>query len=290
MKDNFDLKKYLKDNKVIEKSNKYVAAALNEEEAKKETPKKEKIEENVDLKEKIREMVLAELSEDAELDEYGKLEEDISDMSKSEFMDLANKAKEELLDETQNMDEAAQLNEVLFDLFTPETLSTVWDIAQMGGSGVTRNATMGEMGYLFGWLAQVTGLGLGAGVAINKVVKGLKSAGSRLYKSLVGSKEMGEKAAELADLKKKAEKANIVTEAEDDVETDESEDVETEEEVEVVDTEDMPEEGEEVVADTGGIMSNLEAVIEKARELGDEKLIDQIGNTITFYTRQYISK
>ena len=28
MKDNFDLKKYIKDNKIIEKSNKYVAATL----------------------------------------------------------------------------------------------------------------------------------------------------------------------------------------------------------------------------------------------------------------------
>ena len=50
MADNFDLTKYIKDNKIIEKSNKYVAATLNEEETKKETPKKEKIEENVDLK------------------------------------------------------------------------------------------------------------------------------------------------------------------------------------------------------------------------------------------------
>ena len=306
MKDNFDLKKYLKDNEIIERSNKYVAATLNEGTKKDE------------LREKIKDMVMAEMAgmEDSMEEGYGKYEEDgmgeamskkkkslddgiktadsymkedVGDMSKSEFMDLANKAKEELLDETQNMDEAAQLNEVLIDLFTPETLEKVYQIAQMGGSGIARDATMGEMGYLFGWLAQVTGLGLGAGVAINKVVKNLKSAGSRLYKSLVGSKEMGEKAAELADLKKKAEKVDIVTEAEDEIESDESEDIETEEEVDVVDTEDMPEE-EDVVTDKGGIMSNLEAAMEKARELGDEKLIDQLGNTITFYTRQHISK
>ena len=80
-----------------------------------------------------------------------------------------------------------------------------------------------------------------------------------------------------------------MNEAEDEIESDESEDIETEEEVDVVDTEDMPEE-EDVVTDKGGIMSNLEAAMEKARELGDEKLIDQLGNTITFYTRQHISK
>ena len=193
MKDNFDLKKYLKDNKVMEKSNKYVAATLKEEEAKKETPKKEKIEENVDLKEKIKEMVLAELSEDVELDEYGKsYEED-------------------------NVDEAS-------------------------------------CGY---------------------EEDGMDEAMSKKKKSLDDGIKTADK---------------YMNEAEDDVETDESEDVETEEEeVEVVDAKDAPAETD-TPTDTGGIMGNLEAAIEKARELGDEKLIDQIGNTITFYTRQYISK
>jgi len=179
MKDNFDLKKYLKDNKVIEKSNKYVAASLNEEEVKKESPKKEKIEENVNLKSKIKEMVLAELSEDIELEEYGKpYEED--------------------------------------------------------------------------------------GISEKKLGK----KGKEFYKGI-----------EKADSYMKEE-----------VEEDESEDnVEAEEEVEVVDAEDAPAETD-TPTDTGGIMGNLEAAIEKARELGDEKLIDQIGNTITFYTRQYISK
>jgi len=77
---------------------------------------------------------------------------------------------------------------------------------------------------------------------------------------------------------------------EDDLTEAEDEDVETEEEVDVVDTEDMPEEGGEEEADKSGIMGNLEAAIKAARELGDEKLIDQLGNTITFYTRQHISK
>jgi hypothetical protein len=36
------------------------------------------------------------------------------------------------------------------------------------------------------------------------------------------------------------------------------------------------------------IDNNLEAAIEAARELGDEKLIDQIGNTITFFTRTHV--
>tara|TARA_R110000764_G_scaffold50299_1_gene110829 strand:- start:662 stop:1114 length:453 start_codon:yes stop_codon:yes gene_type:complete len=150
MKDNFDLKKYLKDNEVMEKSNKYVAATLKED---KKVEDKKPLKEGKDaLRDKIKEMVMAEMAgmEDSMEEGYGKYEED--------------------------------------------------------------------------------------------------------------------------DL----------TEAED-------EDVETEEEVDVVDTEDMPEE-EDIVTDKGGIMSNLEAAMEKARELGDEKLIDQLGNTITFYTRQHISK
>tara|TARA_R110000868_G_scaffold117175_2_gene311475 strand:+ start:57 stop:506 length:450 start_codon:yes stop_codon:yes gene_type:complete len=64
-----------------------------------------------------------------------------------------------------------------------------------------------------------------------------------------------------------------------------------EEEVEVVDSEefeDMPE--EEAVVEDDDIMGHLEAAMEAARSLGDEKLIDQLGNTITFYTRQHISK
>lgn len=36
------------------------------------------------------------------------------------------------------------------------------------------------------------------------------------------------------------------------------------------------------------IQTHLEAALEAARGLGDEKLVDQIGNTITFYTRTHI--
>jgi hypothetical protein len=64
------------------------------------------------------------------------------------------------------------------------------------------------------------------------------------------------------------------------------------EEVEVVDSEEFDEtdETEEGSGDEDGVMSHLEAAMEAARDLGDEKLIDQLGNTITFYTRQHIAK
>jgi hypothetical protein len=38
------------------------------------------------------------------------------------------------------------------------------------------------------------------------------------------------------------------------------------------------------------IQDSLQAAMETANSLGDEKLADQIGNTITFFTRQYIVK
>ena len=172
MKDNFDLKKFLKDNEVMENSNKYVAATLKEN---KKVEEKKPLKEGKDaLREKIKNMVMAEMAdmEDSMEEGYGKYEED--------DMDEAMSKKKKSLDD------------------------------------------------------------------------GIKTADSYMN---------------------------------------EAEDEETEEEeVEVVDTEDMPEEEEETVADKSGIMGNLEAAIEAARELGDEKLIDQLGNTITFYTRQHISK
>ena len=76
----------------------------------------------------------------------------------------------------------------------------------------------------------------------------------------------------------------------------EVEDVEVEdtEEVDIVDDEDMPEGGFEedsaVGGDEGELMDHLEAAIEVARGLGDEELVTQLGNTITFFTRQHIAK
>lgn len=38
------------------------------------------------------------------------------------------------------------------------------------------------------------------------------------------------------------------------------------------------------------VQDNLENALEAAKNLGDEKLIDQIGNTITYFTRSQIVK
>ena len=75
----------------------------------------------------------------------------------------------------------------------------------------------------------------------------------------------------------------------------EGEDVEVEDEVEVTDDE---KEGINVKQDAdsdltgviGNVQDNLEAALEAARKLGDEKLVDQIGNTLTFFTRNHVVK
>ena len=74
------------------------------------------------------------------------------------------------------------------------------------------------------------------------------------------------------------------------------EEVELEDEVEVedTDTEDVGEIDVEANAEVGitgdkkEVQDNLEAALEAAKALGDQKLADQIGNSITFFTRTHV--
>lgn len=85
-------------------------------------------------------------------------------------------------------------------------------------------------------------------------------------------------------------------EAKKDEEETPEEDVEAEEEVDVdvTDEEFTDEEGDgmnvpEMEGDEGEILNHLMKALGMAKSAGDEKLIKQIGNTVTFLTRQYIS-
>ena len=88
-------------------------------------------------------------------------------------------------------------------------------------------------------------------------------------------------------------KLHSIEEVEEDKE--EEEDVEVEDDVEVTADE---KEGIDVKQDAdsdltgvvGNVQDNLEAALEAARKLGDEKLVDQIGNTLTFFTRNHVVK
>ena len=263
MKDNFDLKKYLKDNEVMEKSNKYVAATLKED---KKVEEKKPLKEGKDaLREKIKNMVMAEMAdmEDSMEEGYGKYEEDDMDEAmskKKKSLDDGIKIADKYMNEAENNS--------LKVTFTSEYLNNI----------KTNPAFYSEKGL-------ADGFGMIGGKKVKEIVGYIDGE----YEGVIGFIS-GENIEGVADdeLDNTFYKALNINETKS---LDEAEDEETEEEeVEVVDTEDMPEEGEEVVADKGGIMSNLEAAMEKARELGDEKLIDQLCNTITFYTRQHISK
>ena len=82
-----------------------------------------------------------------------------------------------------------------------------------------------------------------------------------------------------------AEKDEVSDAVSDEEEMEIEEPAASEEEVEV----DM-EGGEELSGDVKAVQDNLEAALEAARAMGDEKLADQIGNSITFFTRQHIVK
>ena len=70
-------------------------------------------------------------------------------------------------------------------------------------------------------------------------------------------------------------------------EEEEEEEVEVSDEVEVDGEEDMDMEEEGGVDE---LENHLESALKIARSMGDEKLADQIGNTVTFFTRQYVAR
>jgi len=109
------------------------------------------------------------------------------------------------------------------------------------------------------------------------------------------------KKSELKEMIKAAMLAEMEVEETEVFEAEEEEDVEVavsdEEEMDI--EEPAEDEGEvevednaktELTGDKKDVSDNLEAALEAARALGDEKLVDQIGNTITFFTRAHIVK
>ena len=77
------------------------------------------------------------------------------------------------------------------------------------------------------------------------------------------------------------EKEDINVDVEKDIDVD---DVSKESDIEV--KSEVPGESEEVAA----VLGLLTKAQEKATDMGDEKLMDQIGNTITYYTRAHVVK
>jgi len=97
--------------------------------------------------------------------------------------------------------------------------------------------------------------------------------------------------------------ADEVTEAEEDVDVDIEDEVEADVDVDVKDTVDVDAEGDEIdivkpavkakvevglSPEEEIVQDSLKAAMDAADALGNDKLADQIGNTITFFTREYV--
>jgi hypothetical protein len=97
--------------------------------------------------------------------------------------------------------------------------------------------------------------------------------------------------------------ADEVTEAEEDVDVDIEDEVEADIDVDVKDTVDVDAEGDEIdivkpavkakvevglSPEEEIVQDSLKAAMDAADALGNDKLADQIGNTITFFTREYV--
>ena len=94
-----------------------------------------------------------------------------------------------------------------------------------------------------------------------------------------------------------------VTEAEEDVDVDIEDEVEADVDVDVKDTVDVDAEGDDIEISKKAVKAKVEvglspeeeivqdslkAAMDAAVALGNDKLADQIGNTITFFTREYV--
>ena len=163
------------------------------------------------------------------------------------------------------------------------------------------------IGNILGVLGLATAVSAGIGGAVYLSVAGLIMLFISWMTSLEESVNEAEEVKEYSSKMKKSELKEMIRAAFlNEAEGDEEEDVEAEIEADVdvdVDADmdmdmDAGEDGINVKQDAdaelggtvGDVQDNLEAALEAARKLGDEKLEDQIGNTLTFFTRTHVVK
>ena len=102
---------------------------------------------------------------------------------------------------------------------------------------------------------------------------------------------------EIISILKEAEVEDVDVDTEEDIDVEDTEEVDVDVDKEV-DIDDESAESEIEVdselagedADTAAVLGLLTKAQEEAEALGDEKLMDQIGNTITYYTRAHVVK
>jgi len=87
------------------------------------------------------------------------------------------------------------------------------------------------------------------------------------------------------------EEIDMLEAEEEDVEVEDTEEIDVDTDAETADAGEVDVEADAEVEMTGDkkeVQDNLQAALEAAKALGDEKLINQIGNTITFFTRTHV--
>ena len=160
----------------------------------------------------------------------------------------------------------------------------------VGGNLAMGSQAGGIEGFVAGAIAFV--LSLIVGGIINsrnneaQEVKEIKS--NKMKKSEL--KEMI-KAAMMAETSiGEAEKVEVEDDEDVEVAVSDEEEMDIEEPADEAPSEDKADAPAELSGDTKAVSDHLESALEAARALGDEKLVDQIGNTITFFTRAHIVK
>ena len=276
MKDNFDLTKFLKENKVFEQFNPFLT----------ESKDKEKM-----MRDKIREMILSELDINDTTDAYDPVEEAFNIFKNKNKVNYKTVIAQLMGD---NKDIVAKIQAAS----TPQEKATI-----AKESGLLEKALKAFLA-----IRNIDSDVTGNMNEFKRVLFG--DTRSFMQKLAAGSTASVYENTDYADFDEEEDEGddeysyfshfNDLEDAPVDYEEELGEakkdkEEETVDDVEVTDTEEFQPDAEiDITANLAGdekeIMNNLETALEFAKQKGDEKLIDQIGNTITFFTRQYIVK
>tara|TARA_Y100000034_G_C6732509_1_gene324600 strand:+ start:188 stop:766 length:579 start_codon:yes stop_codon:yes gene_type:complete len=133
--------------------------------------------------------------------------------------------------------------------------------------------------------------------ALEKDMKDDKKADDKIKENVKESALRKAIQNEIISILKEAEVEDVDVDTEEDIDVEDTEDIDVDIEKDI-DIDDESAESEIEVdselagedADTAAILGLLTKAQEEAEALGDEKLMDQIGNTITYYTRAHVVK
>jgi hypothetical protein len=276
MKDNFDLKKFLKENKSFEQFNPFLAESKDKEKS---------------MRDKIREMILAELELDVNdtTSAYDPVDEAFNIFKNKEKVNYKTVIAK-LMGDNRDIVEKIQAAS------TPQEKATI-----AKESGLLEKALKAFLA-----IRNVDSDVTGNMNEFKRVLFG--DTRSFMQKLAAGSSASVYENVDYADYDEEEDLGDDEysyfshfndledTPVDYEEEIDEAKkDEETVDDVEVTDTEEFQPDAEMdptagLAGDEKEIMTNLETALEFAKQKGDEKLVDQIGNTITFFTRQYIVK